>query len=428
MTNSYEFDQNKGVYALIDNYTCMFSDVTINDVFKWLRVDPEAFYGDLYHNRALIQSISAYQFSWNGINIQAFDLAAVALIDSAIRNNETISDEFDPNSDDFINVFELTLNKIRLELTGTGLAYLRSQLPDIDDYLRDLRLKHPCQKVTRVDFAFDFVNYMPDILDAVIEYAQSFSVNGRVLTYGGRGYKCQVTTVDQKKVYLGSPQSDKMLRIYDKRIEQLDSNREVYRKPNNYNNPSSWIRFEFQLRNDKARELCYLASSDSVEYNLPSLFAIFRKLMNDYTFIDPDTTKNNRSPYEPWLDLWDWVEVEQLYKMQDSDQTFVPYDDRLKKYIEDICISNITVYIDKFGIQQLFAAIFKYLSYMDSEDEFYQRTKARLSMKLAMAEVTDHKLLRVDRGKYELNEKLKFLFLSSSDILNSEIDIKEELL
>lgn len=426
MSNSIEFDQNRGLYSLIDNYTCMFSDVTINDVFKWLRVDPQAFYGDLYHNRALIQSISAYQFSWNGINVQAFDLSAVALIDSAIRNNETISEDFDPNSDDFINVFDLTLNKIRLELTGTGMSYLRSQLPDIDDYLRDLRLKHPCQKVTRIDFAFDFVNYMPGILDAVIEYAQAYSVNGRVLTYGGRGYKCQVHTVDQKKVYLGSPQSDKLLRIYDKRLEQLDSNREVFRKPNQYGNPASWIRFEFQLRNDKARELCYLASTDSVEYNLPSLFAIFRKLMNDYTFVDPYTTKQNRAPYQPWLELWDWVEVEQLYKMQNSDDTFEPYDQRLKKYIEDICISNITVYIDKFGLPSLFSAIYQYLNNMDNDDEFYQRTKARLSMKLAMAEVLDHKILRVDRGKYELNDKINFLFLSSPDILNTDIDLEVE--
>lgn len=424
MSNSYEFDQNKGVYALIDNFTCMFSFVTINDVFKWLRVDPQSFYGDLYHNRALIQSISAYQFSWNGINVQAFDLAAVAMIDSAIRNNDSISEEFDPNSEDFIDVFNLTLNKIRLELTGTGMSYLRSQFHDIDDYLRDLRLKHPNLKVTRIDFAFDFINYMPGILDAVIEYAQSYSVNGRCLTYGGRGYKCQVHTVDQKKVYLGSPQSDKMLRIYDKRLEQLDTNREVYRKPNNYDDPSSWIRFEFQLRNDKARELCYLASSDSVEFHLPSLFSIFRKLMNDYTFVDPDTTKQNRAPYQPWLDLWDWVEVEELYKMQNVDDSFEPYDQRLKKYIEDICISNITVYIDKFGLPSLFNAIYQYLQNMDSEDEFYQRTKARLSMKLAMADVSDHKLLCVDRGKYELNDKVKFLFLSPYDTSTSKGDIE----
>lgn len=410
MTNSYEFEQNKGVYALIDNYTCMFFDVTINDVFKWLRVDPQSFYGDLYQNRALIQSISAYQFTWNGINVQAFDLSAVALIDSAIRNNDTISKDFDPNSDDFIDVFSLTLNKIRLELTGTGMAYLRTQFPDIDDYLRDLRLKHPNLKLTRIDFAFDFINYMPDILDAVIDYAQAYSVNGRVLTYGGRGYKCQVHTVDQKKVYLGSPQSDKMLRIYDKRLEQLDSNREVYRKPNNYGTPSSWIRFEFQLRNEKARELCYLASTDSVEYNLPSLFGIFRRLMNDYTFIDPETTSHNRAPYQPWLDLWDWVDVEQLYKMQNTDESFEPYDERLKKYIEDICISNITVYIDKFGLPTLFSAIHKFLSNMECQDEFYQRSKARFSMKQAMAEISDHKLLCTDHGKYELNDQIKFLF------------------
>lgn len=413
--------ENKGIFAQLDNFTCMFYGSTIEEVFQWLRVDVSKYYCDMYREKHMFSNMCAYQFQWNGINVQAQNVSCLTMM-KAVEENDKINEEYDPENPDFVDVFTLTLNAIRLELTGTGLQYMREFVdPEIDIYLRDRDKKPMNMKVTRCDFAYDFVNYMPDVLDAIIDYAQSYCTKtGRVLTYGGRGYKCEVHTVGQKKVYLGSPQSEKMLRIYDKRLEQLDRNREVYVKPNRYGNPDSWIRFEFQCRNEVAHQLVYGKSLSPDCYMQPDLFSIFKKLMGDYTFVDPETNKNNRRPYQLWLDIWDWDELDELYKMQNVEedevlQQFEPYEDKLVRFIETIVPSTIA-YIDKFGLSSFFTIIYKYLqSICDNNDEFSMRTKARLSMRLAMLDTTEHKLLDIKHGEYKLKDKFK-IFLSSDNI------------
>lgn len=414
--NCLEISQDKGIYAQLDNFTCMFYDCTIADVFSWLKIDIEKYYGDLYRERKMFSNMCAYQFLWNGINVQAQNLACLTM-KSVVDQNDLLSEEYSPDIEDFVDVFKLTLNSIRLELTGTGLHYMRENVnKEIDIYLRNLNEKPKNMKVTRCDFAYDFINYMPDILDAIIDYAQAYCTqSGRVLTYGGRGYKCEVHTVAQKKVYLGSPQSDKMLRIYDKRLEQLDRNREVYDKPNKYNNPDSWIRFEFQCRNNVAHQLCYGSSTSPDEYIQPDLFSIFKRLMGEYTLVDPETTKQNRRPYQLWLDLWDWEDLTRLYKMQNADnRIFEPYEVKLDRSI-DMVLPILIVYMDKFGIVALFKKIINYLSSLFDDDEFSNRRLARFTMRLAMLDITEHKFLCVKNGEYDLSDKIKFFFSSIID-------------
>ena len=410
--NQKIFGENKGIFAQIDNFTAMFYNCKINDVFDYLHLDISKYYGDLYRERKMFSNMCAYQFQWNGINVQAQNMSCIEM-NNVIQSNDAVSEEYSPELEDFIDVFELTLNSIRLELTGTGLEYMREFVnPDIDDYLRNKKLKPDFMKVTRIDFAYDFINYMPGILDAIIEYAQAYcSESGRVLTYGGRGYKCEVTTVGQKKVYLGSVHSEKMLRIYDKKIEQMDARREVYRKPNKYNNPNSWIRFEFQCRKDTAHTLCYGSSENPDSYIMPNLFSIFQKLMDDYLLIDPNTTKQNRAPYQPWLDIWNWTELTQLYKMQNpADEIFETYQDRLSRHVE-LNIPSFIAYLDCFGLMSFFKLIWKTLTNYKNSDHLSRKGKARLSMRLAMLDIEEHKFLKITDGEYDILDKIKFLFL-----------------
>lgn len=404
--------ENKGIFAQVDNFTAMFYNCKINDVFDFLQLDISKYYGDLYRERKMFSNMCAYQFQWNGVNVQAQNVSCIEMM-KIIENNDAVSSEYAPDLEDFVDVFELTLNAIRLELTGTGLEYMREFVnPEIDDYLRNKDLKPDNMKVTRIDFAYDFINYMPGILDAIIEYAQAYcSDSGRVLTYGGRGYKCDVTTVGQKKVILGSVHSNKLLRIYDKRLEQMDSRREVYKKPNKYNNPNSWIRFEFQCRKDTAHTLCYGSSENPDSYQMPGLFSIFKKLMEDYQFIDPETNSHTRSPYKPWLDLWNWVELTQLYKMQNADcQIFETYEDKLRNFIKQVAPS-LMVYIDKFGLNALFALFWSIVESYKNDDDLSVRGKARLSMRIAMADIDEHKFFDIKNGEYNIQDKLVFLFL-----------------
>lgn len=411
-----QLGENKGIYAQLDNFTCMFYSSTIEEVFQWLKVDVSKYYGDMYRDKKMFSNMCAYQFQWNGINVQAQNVSCITMMQVIEKNNE-INEDYSPDEEDFVDVFTFTLNAIRLELTGTGLQYMREYVdPNIDIYLRDRTKKPMNMKVTRCDFAYDFINYMPDVLDAIIDYAQSYCTKtGRVLTYKGRGYKCEVHTVGQKKVYLGSPQSEKMLRIYDKRLEQLDRNREVYAKPNKYGNPDSWIRFEFQCRNDVAHQLVYGKSLSPDCYIQPDLFSIFKKLMGDYTFIDPETTSQNRRPYQLWLDMWDWNELDELYKMQnvqedDVLEQFELPEDKCVRFIKTI-MPIIIAFLDRFGLSFFFSLIYDYLESLENpDDEFARRKKARLSMRLAQLDTKEHKLLSVKNSRYFLSDKIKNFF------------------
>ena len=141
--------------------------------------------------------------------------------------------------------------------------------------------------------------------------------------------------------------------------------------------------------------------------------------MGDYTLVDPETTSQNRRPYQLWLDMWDWNELDELYKMQivqedEVLQQFEPYEDKLVRFIETIVPITIA-YIDKFGLSSFFTTIYKYLqSISDNDDEFSRRKKARLSMRLAMLDIDDHKLLNIKQGEYDLKDKFK-IFLSSDN-------------
>lgn len=415
----YQADNNKGIYAQLDNFTIMVYHSTMQDVIEWLGLELESFIGDLYKSKQMIIYMNAYQFEWNGIRIQAYGSSSQKMLDLITHNNylSGLSDDERILKGDYIDVFDVTLEQIRLELTGTGLRYLRDNVnKDIDNFLRNPAYKMSNAKVTRVDFAFDFINYMPGILDSLIEYAQAYcSDSGRVLTYKGCGYKCRVHTVGDKCMYLGSPQSAQMLRIYDKRLEQLDVNREVYSKPNPYDNPDSWIRFEFQLRDDKAHNMCYNLSTSADVSVMPTFYSIFRQLMKSYIFVDPNTTKDNRAPYEPLIELWDWEEIEPIIQNAKSNEDFVPYSEKLGNYVHTL-IPLLALYLDYHGPQKIYVDIYNYLnSLYDPDNEYRYRQCSKFSMRQAMLDDYEHRLLSVNNGKYELNDKIKFLFLSSPD-------------
>lgn len=426
----YQTSENKGIYAQLDNFTLMVYSSSMKDVIEWLGLNLETFAGDLFNSKQMIMYLNAYQFEWNGIRIQAYGSSSQKMYELIAHNNylSGLSEDERLLQGGYIDVFDVTLEQIRLELTGTGLRYLRENVNHhVDNFLRNPAYKMPNAKVTRVDFAFDFINYMPGILDSLIEYAQAYCTDtGRVLTYGGRGYKCRVHTVGDKCMYLGSPQSAQMLRIYDKRLEQLDVNREVYSKPNPYDNPDSWIRFEFQLRDDKAHNMCYNLSTSADCLLMPTFYSIFRQLMKSYIFIDPNTTKDNRAPYEPFLELWDWEEIEPIIQNAKCNEEFVPYSEKLDNYVQSL-VPLISLYLDYHGPQKIFIDIFKYLdSLYDPDNDFRYRQHSKFSMRQAMLDDYQHRLLDVKNGRYELNDKIKFLFLSSSAISDLKVGDSDE--
>ena len=112
--------------------------------------------------------------------------------------------------------------------------------------------------VTRIDLAVDDMGCNYYSIDEIIDRQES----GRVLSKWRSVRKISKNAVsDNEKlgqtVYFGSPQSEIMLRIYDKKLEQ---NTGLKEDDENYIQ-QEWIRWELELKRERADEAARLLSS-----------------------------------------------------------------------------------------------------------------------------------------------------------------------
>lgn len=194
------------VYCKVDWLTVMFFDCTMNDVLSWLHLDDcvTDFCASAYQQSRGYDEV--FKFMYNNIML------------------ETSSFNF-YGSDLDISIFDTVVPKIRLELSGSALDYLRSIGIDFNDY----RLVKPklseggSYHFTRCDWAYDFINYKPEFIDRMIEHINTHKLpSERIPLASTKGaISCKLVTGGQKTIYLGSPQSDRMLRVYDKKCSML---------------------------------------------------------------------------------------------------------------------------------------------------------------------------------------------------------------
>lgn len=286
----HEDDRSPGVYALIDYYTAVFQDTSIADVIDWVGLDNSLYCDDFY--QSMIEISAGYDnkfiFSFENIKIDVMQ-SVLSFV------------EFDEN------LFSIPLSKIRLEISGSGLMYLRRQGVDVDHLYREESYLLPKQHITRMDFAYDLVNYKPELLDQLIDYCRSaHTASGRIVRCtseisNGSAISCEIKDVSQRTVYLGSSSSDRMLRVYDKRLQHINRDTGLYSKENPYGNPDTWIRIEMQCRNRVAHVLG-LDGGD--------LTAILREIYQFYLFAEKGTHAHNRKPAQFWVDLFDWDELD----------------------------------------------------------------------------------------------------------------------
>ena len=95
----------------------------------------------------------------------------------------------------------------------------------------------PFAKITRIDLAHDFINgeFTPDDAKTAWE-SGGFDNKGQRPRARLHGYDWLDDKRTGKTFYVGTPNSSRMVRVYDKGCEQGD-------------NSSPWVRFELQLRN-----------------------------------------------------------------------------------------------------------------------------------------------------------------------------------
>lgn len=271
-------DADSFIACKLDWYTLMIEDHSINEVISWLGLD-EAF-SDEFFKSTMAKYFSfddTFFFVYNGVCIQ---------VKKFYLYNELES----------IKVFDKKLPSIRLDIRGSGLDFLRSQGVNVDDILTDPLYLLPGSHITRCDFAYDFINYKPEIIDQLINYCLTMHTpSGRILIHGlSSALTYSVKLGNEKTVYFGSSQSQQMLRVYDKRLQYIDIEQDVYIKDNPYNNPDSWIRIELQLRKAKAHKMC-LSGSD--------FGGILHFILDYYQFSDTTTPAHRRELWQPWQDF-----------------------------------------------------------------------------------------------------------------------------
>lgn len=320
------------ILTSLDWYSAMFYDHTVREVVEYLGIDFVGCFDELYQD-AFTRSIGFEEkivFRYNGISIECPYTSMIGKVDF-----------------DDISVLEVSFPTLRLDISGSGLRWLRGNVnAAIDDFLRtqreDLRMK-----VTRSDFAFDLIDYKPHFLADCINFVYDLGLPARLqvmnktvaLTYS-------VRTGDQSTLYIGNPSSEKLLRIYDKKMQYskagVDWVKPYDLEPNVETPPDSWIRIELQTRRGTAQSLLY-GEGDYL--------SIFKYIYEHYCFRD---TRKLPSYVPQGADFWDelfnWTEIEAIIQNANSVQ-YRSYSEKVSTSVYGRYFSLIVSAICRDGLE-----------------------------------------------------------------------------
>lgn len=267
-----------------------------------------------------------------------------------------------------LSVFDMKVPRIRLDISGKGLDFLRNYRDDdLDVFLRSEDQMLPGQHVTRCDFAFDFVNYKPELLDQLVDYIQLNHTDADRLCIMNKtsamAYK--IRTGNEKTVYVGSPQSDKLLRVYDKKKQFTDPTGQFYIKENDYENPDSWIRVEWQLRNAWAGRVLYAHYEDS-EMNMLS---VLKEIYKEYNFADLSTPAHRRQAHPFWQGVFDdWNLIKSIIQNKSFRQYKQSFYTRVKEGYPR-WMNQFLYFIAAVGVEQFRSVVDQWLHDMQHFDK-----------------------------------------------------------
>lgn len=385
-------DNDGKIYCKIDWLTVMFFDCSMNHVLSWLHIDDcvsDFCAGAFQQSRGYDE---VFKFIYNGVML------------------ETSSFNF-YGEDMSVSIFDTVVPKIRLELSGSALDYLRSIGVDMDSY----RLVKPVlpdggsYHVTRCDWAFDFINYKPEFIDCLIDHINTHKLpSERIPLASTKGaISCKLVTCGQKTIYLGSPQSDRMLRIYDKRMQYLNLASQTYCKPNPYGDPSSWFRIEWQTRNRFANDLT-LSVSPSGEFN--DFKSILKMIFEKYAFADGQMDARNkaRCAVDFWLKLFDWKDIESRIIQNANFVEYESPEEKVIKSFESIMMRTFLFYYSLVGKEEFEKRANAYLKSLELPDSVSHRRNLAFLNRLNQL---DSLMLSPDSsGLYNFLGRVRFRF------------------
>lgn len=202
--------------------------------------------------------------------------------------------------------------------------------------------------ITRSDFAFDFVNYKGDFLDNVLYWIKEQERNGNLSKLDSRlhvgrssgiqySYRCGS---GQETLYLGSPRGDKMVRIYDKLLEQTDNGVFKHGRDPRFDKEesiNSWFRIELQSRRKCATQYLYGCYGD--------ISTVLRCIFDDYLIRD-----NDGVPLPCMVDLYQWESLPEIHKISDFIQSRTTVIERSHSYITGQAFRSCVLYLLRHGV------------------------------------------------------------------------------
>lgn len=319
------------IYAKLDWYSVVLYNYSVNDILKRLSI-----YNEIFEEL----TASGYERSQGFSSVFVFSYAGISI---ELKFDDYLSTK--PES-----LFATPFKKIRLDISGSGLDYLRSfMVPDVA--FTDPSFWGENQKdynITRSDFAFDFVNYKGDFLDNVLIWIKEQERNGNLSKSDSRlhvgrssgiqySYRCGSS---QETLYLGSPRGDKMVRIYDKLLEQTDNGVFKHgRDPRFYKEDTinSWFRIELQSRRKCATQYLYGCYGD--------ISTVLRCIFDDYLIRD-----ENGIPLSCMVDLYQWDSLPEIHKMFDIIEPRTTVIERSHSYITGQAFRSCVLYLLRHGV------------------------------------------------------------------------------
>lgn len=250
------------IYTRIDTYSVILYSTTIRQLLEHFDIPT--------HNLDV-----AYK---NGYKKSDVKLGDTFVWKSEGLRIECKLDEYDIHQESD-SIFDVVWSWLRFYITAEGVDFLDSLHSDDDTWNLQILLSSPdfwypiseSHKVTRCDFAFDYINYEGNEFDRLRKLIASADFDDEISATGGRLYTGTQATLSysyrggkERTIYLGSTSADRMLRIYDKKFQLQDEagNWDTSKIPDeilkNEIQIDSWHRIELQCRDNFAER--YLVS------------------------------------------------------------------------------------------------------------------------------------------------------------------------
>lgn len=235
------------------------------------------------------------------------------------------------------SIFDIPWSWLRFYITAEGVDYIESLHSEDDTWNLQTKLCDPefwnpiseFHKVTRCDFAFDYINYEGNEFErfrkliATADFNDNLSSSGRLFTGDKAGITYSYHGGKERTIYLGSTGCHRMLRIYDKRFQLQDEfgNWDTSKVPNEILKKeieiTSWYRVELQCRENFAEKYLISCRGD------------FRYIMGEISNFFDVCTKDGKK-IAPLHKIFLWTQRTPIIQNANS----------IKPKNEIICVSN----------------------------------------------------------------------------------------